>query len=122
MIYAQSIHESSETVLKSISNDPRKKKIYNFLNNELLGIMKRYDFDYSYDNWFDDIFLKKMIQILNDEGFMNERYDKKKIRTCVESLLESYNFVVDDYKPSSVWFSYNSTVVSLTDILSLLLK
>lgn len=111
--YMKALGESSDRVLADIKSDEFQKKIFNFIKNDLAGILNSFNnpditFEYN-DLLIDKEFLKTFVQILRKCNFKEQRYDKKMLKELLQelfaSIVENETFVVGKREiQNAYWF------------------
>ena len=88
--YTDALAESSNSVVEAINADPLHKKLFNFIKNDLSGILngvrdERITFEYN-DLFVDKTFLDQLLSILKTANFKEQRYDKKYLKETLTIL------------------------------------
>ena len=93
-------------VIEDVKATPFGKKLYNFISNDLQGILKKYDRgDYTFDfagKLLDGEFVKWFAVQMKKAAFEEERWDKKQLKTSIEEWLAAIEPDDDDSLP--LWF------------------
>lgn len=111
--YMTTLFESSRRVMEDIKSDEFQKKIFNFIKNDFAGILNGFNnenitFEYN-DSLTDIDFLKKVVEILQECNFKEQRYDKKGLKEKLQELfaesIQNETFVVGKRElQNAYWF------------------
>jgi len=92
MSYLDNLYFSAKREMDNIVNDPFAKKIYNYIRNDLSGILnglgdKFATFEFN-DFLESDKFFTGMLKIFQAHNFHEQRFDKKKLKEEIVSYLQ----------------------------------
>lgn len=113
MSYIDQLNKSSEDSMQRIMSDEFERKIFNFIKNDLSGIINRFNddrisFEYN-DLLIDRNFLSRFTSLLRKFNFKEQRYDKKGLRQELEEVFrqmyDNEEFVVGRKElMNALWF------------------
>jgi hypothetical protein len=114
--YAHALQESQRIVLEEIKADPLLRKVFNVLSNDIQGILKKVNnMNYSFDGGIsDEFFVDRLVQLLLDNNFLEERWDKKQFKIDFEQWLTNQPEHGGDLLDTKVFLTYNEEIVRLT--------
>ena len=117
LTYLEILKRSDEVLMEEINADPWKKKVFNFIKNDLTGIInsfrdERITFEFN-DSFYDPDFLEEFFKILRSVNFKEQRYDKRMLK---EGLVKLFSDMLENetFKPGKRQQSMPS-LVSMVD-------
>lgn len=95
--YYDELYHSAVKTMTEILENPFTKKLYNYLRNDLTGIVNRintqyYSFDFN-DYFISEPFLQEFTKILKSYNFSEQQFNKKALK---EAFVEFFTSHVDD--------------------------
>ena len=111
--YLDNFQNSAKDELSKILDNPFHKKLYNYIRNDLSGILnglgdKFATFEYN-DFLISEKFQMKMVELFRINNFHEQRFDKRKLKEeIIEFLMESQSneeFIIGDKQVSffDIW-------------------
>lgn len=104
MSYLNNFYYSAKKEMDNIANDPFSKKLYNYIRNDLSGILnslgdKFATFEYN-DFLQSEKFFNSMLKIFQIYSFHEQRFDKKKMKEEIVLFLQdkqlNEEFIIGD--------------------------
>ena len=97
--YLDNLHISAKQEMENILNDPFSKKLYNYIRNDLSGILnglgdKFATFEYN-DFLVSNKFLKGILEIFQLYNFHEQRFDKRKLKEEIAVFLQAHQLNED---------------------------
>lgn len=88
--YLELLKNSNDLMMSQINEDPWTRKVFNFIRNDLAGIInsfrdERITFEYN-DSFLDSDFIEAFLKILRSVNFKDQRYDKRSLKEQLVKL------------------------------------